>query len=208
MQRVELKVPYAEKDEAKRLGARWDAGRKVWYVPTDVDAALFKKWFPELPDFNVRAHTFSIIRSRTTCWKCGDGSFVFTFLLPPGHEFHETYQDDDSTVIGAWVQMDEPCVLHYVEYVPVAVADRMRALTRNYFVDFSKTTNSSYWMNHCEQCRVKQGDFMMHCEPGGAFFPMTEFAAEGMVLYDVALPIEARASYSYGLEFIELMERR
>jgi hypothetical protein len=39
-----LKVPYAEKDEAKALGARWNAQRKAWYVPDDTDAAPFERW--------------------------------------------------------------------------------------------------------------------------------------------------------------------
>jgi hypothetical protein len=39
-----LKVPYAEKDEAKQLGARWDPKRKKWYVPQGVDPAPFARW--------------------------------------------------------------------------------------------------------------------------------------------------------------------
>lgn len=39
-----LKVPYAEKDEAKRLGAKWDPVRKKWYVPQGVDVAPFSRW--------------------------------------------------------------------------------------------------------------------------------------------------------------------
>jgi hypothetical protein len=39
-----LKVPYAEKDQAKALGARWDAKRKAWYVPDGTDAAPFAAW--------------------------------------------------------------------------------------------------------------------------------------------------------------------
>jgi hypothetical protein len=41
---VFLNVPFAEKDEAKRLGARWDAARKKWYVPNGVDAEQFSRW--------------------------------------------------------------------------------------------------------------------------------------------------------------------
>lgn len=40
MPRIDLTVPFAEKDEAKRLGARWDGERKLWYVP-DV---VYGKW--------------------------------------------------------------------------------------------------------------------------------------------------------------------
>lgn len=39
-----LKVPYAEKDEAKALGARWNPARKCWYVPEGKDAGPFARW--------------------------------------------------------------------------------------------------------------------------------------------------------------------
>ncbi|MFC7517188.1 DUF5710 domain-containing protein [Herbaspirillum sp. GCM10030257] len=44
---VILNVPFAEKDQAKGLGARWDAARKKWYVPHGVDANLFSRWLPD-----------------------------------------------------------------------------------------------------------------------------------------------------------------
>jgi hypothetical protein len=39
-----LNVPYAEKDEARALGARWNPGRKRWYVPAGVAVEPFAKW--------------------------------------------------------------------------------------------------------------------------------------------------------------------
>lgn len=47
--RLDLKVPFAEKDQAKKLGARWDAGRKRWYIEGHLDAALFAQWQPTPP---------------------------------------------------------------------------------------------------------------------------------------------------------------
>lgn len=44
--KMDLKVPFAEKDAAKKLGARWDAARKVWYVEDKLDLAPFAKWAP------------------------------------------------------------------------------------------------------------------------------------------------------------------
>ena len=43
--RLDLKIPFAEKDQAKKLGARWDAGRKLWYIE-GLDPALFSRWQP------------------------------------------------------------------------------------------------------------------------------------------------------------------
>jgi hypothetical protein len=43
--RFYIACPFADKDEAKSLGARWDVDARKWYVPNDVDRNLFRKWF-------------------------------------------------------------------------------------------------------------------------------------------------------------------
>jgi hypothetical protein len=45
--KIYLNVPFAQKDEAKALGARWDAIKKKWFVPADKDIALFARWQTE-----------------------------------------------------------------------------------------------------------------------------------------------------------------
>lgn len=46
--RLDLTVPYARKEEAKALGARWDSSLKVWYVPAGTDLRGFdERWFPK-----------------------------------------------------------------------------------------------------------------------------------------------------------------
>jgi hypothetical protein len=42
-----LFVPFEEKDEARRLGARWDAVRKTWYVENLEDLVPFLRWMPD-----------------------------------------------------------------------------------------------------------------------------------------------------------------
>ncbi len=44
--RMNLKVPFAEKDEAKKLGARWDAARKLWYIDNEAKLAACARWSP------------------------------------------------------------------------------------------------------------------------------------------------------------------
>jgi hypothetical protein len=45
--KIYLNVPFAQKDEAKALGARWDAVEKKWFVPADKDITLFSRWQTE-----------------------------------------------------------------------------------------------------------------------------------------------------------------
>lgn len=42
-----LTVPYAEKDEAKALGAKWDPDIRRWFVPKGVDDRPFGRWMSE-----------------------------------------------------------------------------------------------------------------------------------------------------------------
>lgn len=46
--RINLTTPFAEKDAAKALGARWDSARKIWYVVDPEDLAPFIRWIPDL----------------------------------------------------------------------------------------------------------------------------------------------------------------
>jgi len=39
-----LQVPFADKDQAKALGAHWHPDRKVWFVPAGLELAPFKAW--------------------------------------------------------------------------------------------------------------------------------------------------------------------
>jgi antirestriction protein ArdC/phage/plasmid primase-like uncharacterized protein len=44
--RTYLAVPYAEKDDAKQLGAKWDRAEKAWFVPAGTDLEAFTPWMP------------------------------------------------------------------------------------------------------------------------------------------------------------------
>lgn len=43
---VFLNVPYAQKEKAKLLGAKWDANKRKWYVPIGIEVAPFISWLP------------------------------------------------------------------------------------------------------------------------------------------------------------------
>jgi len=39
-----IEVPFAEKDQAKALGARWNPEIKKWFIPDGLDQDKFSKW--------------------------------------------------------------------------------------------------------------------------------------------------------------------
>lgn len=203
MPKVHLEVPFSEKDEAKALGARWDGSAKVWYVPEGLDTIAFERWLPDAPSINVAADRYFIAETDKSCWKCSETTMVYAILLPIGHETLDFDEDEEEV----WFRNEDTTILHYVTNLPPSVAARMNAYAPGYRPDFSKTTESTYWMNHCASCGMKQGDFDMHCEPAGAFFPMNEQSARQIALHEIHEDFSCSASASYGENFFDFMRR-
>ena len=51
--RTNLAVPFQEKDEAKRLGARWDYEARTWYVEDVENLEQFLRWIPQAKACNA-----------------------------------------------------------------------------------------------------------------------------------------------------------
>ena len=54
-ERTYLAVPYAEKDAAKQLGARWDKTERAWFVPAGVPVDAFAQWMPAKGSVHIDA---------------------------------------------------------------------------------------------------------------------------------------------------------
>ena len=80
MARIDLKVPFAEKDETKSLGAKCDPSVKTWYTPEGVDIGTLARWLlvtehadlEQSPEFCVRAPFYYVIESVSDCWGCSN----------------------------------------------------------------------------------------------------------------------------------------
>lgn len=64
--RTNLQVPFAEKDEAKRLGARWDPANKTWYVKDVENLAAFARWLSAPGEATTAPTARSAARSKPT----------------------------------------------------------------------------------------------------------------------------------------------
>ena len=40
-------VPFREKEQARRLGAKWDRSEKCWFAPEGADQGALSRWLPE-----------------------------------------------------------------------------------------------------------------------------------------------------------------
>ncbi len=75
--RTNLNVPFGEKDEAKRMGARWDAASKTWFVENVENIARFLRW---VPSHKQAPHAVRSDRSQTYT---GSKFFRINCACPP-----------------------------------------------------------------------------------------------------------------------------
>jgi hypothetical protein len=198
---IDLNVPFHEKDDAKRLGARWDAARKTWFLPDGTNTGPFGKWLTSQSDSNIRCSSYFIAQSTRMCWRCDQSTPVFSFLLPRGHE---VWLESDEFV--GWEHQASAAVVYYTTHIPSTVQAQMRSLSCQYRNDFSQTTQTFYWMNHCEHCGMKQGDFELFEEFDTPFCPVDVRDASRILLHPIQKPFEASAtSIAYEPGFFEHM---
>ncbi|RCL01976.1 MAG: hypothetical protein JSC188_000595 [Candidatus Tokpelaia sp. JSC188] len=192
MERVDLVVPFEEKEEAKQLGARWDKTYKIWYVPEGINPDHFQRWFPET---NVRSTSYFIGKNTQRCWKCKERTNVYGFYLPGGSEVFDEKRE-------IWKERWKSLCLSYVIYLVPSVAEGIRIFSRgHYYISFSKTVEQRYWMNHCEHCKAKLGDFGIYQELDGGFCPMNKRQAAQIALHEISKPFSGYADYDTDSSF-------
>jgi Domain of unknown function (DUF5710) len=173
---IDLNVPFSEKDEAKRLGARWNAERKKWFVPAGVNSEPFKRWVETKPEPVARSVTQTmlapvwLLTSTENCYRCHKISPVFAIASKSIEDYdideyddvhYQTHRADENTHVS----------ISNLENVDERIGQYLAKFAPKYRMDFSKTQSANVYMNHCHHCGAKLGDFYMHNEPGGAFFP-------------------------------------
>jgi hypothetical protein len=186
-----LSVPFHQKDQAKGLGAKWSPQEKFWFITEKEDASLFTEWLPNKNHtINLREDHYYIAQSFRVCWQCGYKSQVYAIILPKNPSRSREYAK----------------ILYYLQHINEGAQKRFEALAPHYFYDYSRTISSSYWMNHCQKCKARFGDFETVEEYASPFRPMSIDEAKNITLYYIKEPLEAFGESSKSVAFLECMK--
>ncbi len=166
--RVDLAVPYEEKDAAKALGARWDPREKVWFVPDGIDPAPFNRWLP----VDDTPYIYLVFANRT-CWSCQKQTEVVGFGIPYSSLYYEDEDEDDCE--GAdypGTEMSHADSLAIVNPIGCVPSEIRACIEKRcgYRKVFSKTAQEFQMANTCTSCGRLQGNFMLFEEPDSPLF--------------------------------------
>ena len=180
-----IDVPYAEKDEAKALGAKWNPKIKKWYVEKRKDYYKFTKWILGNNDsVYILCDYFYIIEGIHICFKCNKPTKVIGFGI---QKYFEVYNPDIYDEENYFTYLDEDIhIASHIEPLPIELLSKLRE-KYNYYESYSKTINESYLANHCSNCKVIQGDFYLYGEVDTPFFIDSIEKAKQLKLYKIPL---------------------
>jgi hypothetical protein len=133
-----------------------------------------------------------LLTSSEPCWKCGSVQTVNaigTHALRDGDE--ELVDPGDKA---------ELFLLSNISEMPFPVFKYVAQRNHRYMKRHSRTAGETYYANTCE-CGANFGDFYLFSEPGGAFFPDTDEAAQLIQLEPMPFTgtLKFSASYSTGI---------
>lgn len=144
---------------------------------------------------------FVLAESTEECWSCGSDTKVFAILLPKIEDEMKVRKADEEDISAP-----TPCSLSNISEVNDPVETYLKGLSPNFYSDHSGTAGHTYWMNHCEKCSAKIGDFYLHSKPGHAFFPVTDEEIRKIKLTRIDIPLEADAGWGESSWIDDLLE--
>jgi len=148
---------------------------------------------------NVRCGSFFLAFASGSCTSCGGQTDLVAIGLPAGHERCEE---------GVWWSADEPVLLFDIEVLAPGIGAVLFDGCPQFRAVRSAGDNRSVWCNHCQSCGAPQADYWLHCEPGGAFLPLSPEMASSIDLIAVDLAFAARAcGFSEGVPLPYAMRR-
>ena len=160
---IPLDINTGDVAEAVCQGAHYDADSNVWYVEEGEFTEALGRYAYEMDDCNIVAPYYLVVSTKITCWTCHQPTQVLAVMFT---RYLRKNQDGKG-----WESVKRNCFVFHINELPEAIKKNIKA--RNYYLDKSKTTGLRYWMNHCEICGERLGDYELFCIADDAFRLMT-----------------------------------
>jgi hypothetical protein len=195
-----LDIPYNEKDEAKRIGAKWDPNIKKWYVNDKEDYHKFVKWIEPIGNI-VIIDALYLIEGIQKCFRCQKETRVIGF----GIDKHlsicslEDYKQD--------INQEEIHIVGPIYPIPDKLLQYLQG-KYNYKMRFSKTTGKTNISNCCDYCDVLQGDFFLYNEVDSPFFIYSEEDVKELKIYKIGLSKDLIVECSDGSASFDFMFKK
>lgn len=207
-----LNVPYAEKDEAKYLGAQWNPDIRKWCVYNRRYYGTFLRWVTDEKEFLLVYDQIYIVEATYKCPQCGNTTKVFSFgvdhYIPYDYVGFNTAIDEETdgefnddiplpdpptpeALEGTWdlawyyFMRDGDNEIHILPpFVPVPY-ELYKYICKHY--NFKKEEGDDTYCQYCDHCNKKLNWKSLFASEESPFLPYDEDWARQIVVYKILL---------------------
>ncbi|CAG9183829.1 hypothetical protein [Cupriavidus pampae] len=196
-ERIPLLLSAGRREDAAAAGAVWSEGPRGWFAGPGSRLEDLVDWLPD-----VIAPHYYVAQSVERCWQCDGVTPVYALAVPAGHlawyDLPEASEGPEAAL--AWEVAEAGSFVSDLTATAGSVRQVIAAHCPGYHVDYSNTAGGHFAMNHCKHCEAKIGEFYLHKEPGGPFFPMSPEDAARITLRPVRAPLLVKGCASISSE--------
>ena len=174
--RLYIDIPYEDKSEALRLGARWSKTTKKWYIHNTIsnvnEYRKFSKWlFAKSNDLIIATEFLFIAQGYRTCWRCrqktkvaalgvGEFAHIFDNYNYTQCRYFDTSKNPGTEFHLAWAMNEHDIPPKLLQY-----------LKKNFSVwsSYSYYSGRREFSNHCDHCGAVQGTKHLFFNPDSPF---------------------------------------
>lgn len=191
-----LDVQYEEKEEAKKLGAKWDSKLGKWYVQKKRNYSNFAKWILKEGSI-VACDAIYVLEGKQKCFKCRKETRVIGFALENFFEFEANPYNDKKFKCSYYSNVIR--IAGSIDPIPDYILKYLQN-KYNYKKRYSYSTRESHINNCCDNCDVLQGDFYLFQGKNSPFFIDSEEKVRNLKIYKINLKhdIIINASVNFG----------
>ena len=158
---------------------------------------------------NVFADRFAVLMGEIDCFKCHLKTPVAALVVPDHHDDPIDFdgsEDGDRGDLSLERCLD-PALLGNITWIDTEALHAIQHIAPWMAWIASATADQVYLGNGCTHCGALQGDWFLR-KPDGPFFPMTDEAADKLVVSWQPMPLRAVASCGYSSWISDFLERR
>ncbi len=135
----------------------------------------------------LSAESFYLATSECNCWVCKKPTRVYAVYANHVMDHSEGFELEEPVSFSDMSKLN-PELAQVITHV---TEDRLR-------MDFYSNSDREYYMNHCEHCGAKIGDFYLF-HPDGGFYPWSEEDFQKISFLHYELPLKVDGGYNIGI---------
>jgi hypothetical protein len=183
-----LKVPFAEKEAAKKYGAKWHQGRKQWYLQGNLIAnGDFAKWLDFDEEYNVFAMHFYLAQSSRSCWNCKKNTPVWAILYDNYeciYSIKEVKVGSKEILVPEWGKVYEPFFTSLSDLDQETIKDFL-SISHPVVEECMAIAQRENAQQYCAYCNKKQGNFYLFGEVDFPFSFINPRVLDNIKLYKI-----------------------